>query len=246
MSKKNEPIKVYWSPTEVDGLRWSLLYEEPANILKEITPRKNLDVNYDSYLFCPSYKAIASNTFSLIAPMRSEFVYQENFPGEQPYLEFPGRGGLGGSIDRRPTLNGSPLINVAMNWFFFCEEPLEMEITPPYLHKTESSQYGAIVPGRVDIGQWFRSMNVEFQLWEDETELKIEAGQPIAYVRFLTDRPVELVRFTMTEKLEELAMACITMPSTFGLLKSLQERYDRFNKTKTGSLVMKNIQENLT
>jgi hypothetical protein len=247
--KSKEPIKIYWAPVEEDQQehpRWNILYTDPTNVLAGASSKKNRSVGTDSYLFCPSYKDVVQNMFSLNAPIRSEYIYVESpAPGEKPELVFSGKGGLNGEIVRGPTLEGHLLMRASMRWIFFAEEPITMELTPPFLDKTENSQYGAIVPGRFDIGQWFRGINLEFQLWEGVNELKIEKGEPMAYVRFMTDRPVELVRFDMTNKLTKIADSCVQAPSTFGLFGSLQERYNIFNASKTNRLTLKHIKENL-
>ena len=55
-----------------------------------------------------------------------------------------------------------------MFFIFFSEENVNLEILPPYLHKTELQNHGVISTGEFNISRWFRPINFEFLLWENE------------------------------------------------------------------------------
>jgi hypothetical protein len=248
MKSNVEPIKVYWAATNDDDFpRWNMMYTDPEPVIGDQMKNRNSAAHWsDNYLQCPAYRSIAGNMYSLITPISSEYEYQHSpNPAEKGTLTHRSKNFINGMVVRPPTVNGAPLVRLSMVWLMFAEEPLLMEFLPPFLHKTESSKYGAIIPGQYDIGQWFRGINPEFQLWDGETTLKVEEGEPLAYVRFITDRPVELVRFTMTQQLRDLADSCSGSPSTFGVLKPLKDRYRRFMGTKSNNVALKYIKENL-
>jgi hypothetical protein len=244
--KKKESIKVYWAPVagqQEDAAMRNILYKDPINVLDDVSKLKNRDVGTDSYLFCPAYKAVTENMFYLESPSRSEFIYHESpAAGEWPGLQGTG---LGGDIPRGPSLIDHRLLRFSMGYIFFAEEPLLMELTPPYLHETEAAKYGKVVPGQFDVGKWFRAITLEYELNAGVTELKIEKDEPMAYVRFMTDRPVELVRFDLTDRIRKIADSCVQTPVTFGRFKPLQDRYDKFMGSRSNELALKYIKENL-
>jgi hypothetical protein len=58
------------------------------------------------------------------------------------------------------------------------------------------------------------------------------------------DSEIELKRFQMNEKLHKLMASCSTS-TTWEAFASIQERYQRFMKTKTNLLVLDEIKKNL-
>jgi hypothetical protein len=248
--KSKEPIKVYWAPIEADHYgqhgRWNILYDDPVNVFDDYRKNRNPNTGTDNYFYCPAYKAITQNMFSISSPLRSEFIYQESpADGEPPHIVYPHEGGLGAEANRAPSMTGHRLMTVVLQHIFLAEEPLLMELTPPYLHKTEASQYGAVVPGQFDVGQWFRGINFEYQLWDGVQELKLGKDEPMGYVRFITDRPVELIRFDVTDKLLKIADSCVQSINMMGRFKPLSERYERFTRSRSNDLALKYIKENL-
>ena len=66
----------------------------------------------------------------------------------------------------------------------------------------------------------------------------------MAYFQFLTDDKVELKRFELNETLRKISDTCSTV-SDWWKNVPLINRYDRFLKTKTNRLVMKEIRKQL-
>ena len=66
----------------------------------------------------------------------------------------------------------------------------------------------------------------------------------MAYFTFLTDDKVELKRFNLSEDLRKISETCSTV-SDWWKNVPLLKRYDRFLKTKTNKLVMKEIKKQL-
>jgi hypothetical protein len=66
----------------------------------------------------------------------------------------------------------------------------------------------------------------------------------MAYFHFLSDDKVELKRFELNETLRKISDTCSTV-SDWWQNVPLINRYDRFLKTKTNRLVMKEIKKQL-
>ena len=66
----------------------------------------------------------------------------------------------------------------------------------------------------------------------------------MAYFYFLTDDTVELKRFELNDTLRKISETCSTV-SDWWKNVPLINRYDRFLKTKTNRLVMKEIRKQL-
>ena len=105
-------------------------------------------------------------------------------------------------------------------------------------------QYASIVPGKLNISRWFRPVMCEFNLWNKGRELVLKEGEPLAYINFQTNESVELVRFSMTDRLKAYALGGADAPKWEPFVP-LAKRYKRFMQTRTNRLVLNEIQKNL-
>ena len=96
----------------------------------------------------------------------------------------------------------------------------------------------------MDIGQWFRPIEGATQLNENVNTVSIKRNDPIAYVKFQTDEPVQLKRFYMTKELEELSWGCIKY-KRYEPARSLPYLYDKFNKRGLHKVITKEIKRNV-
>jgi hypothetical protein len=105
-------------------------------------------------------------------------------------------------------------------------------------------RYGSIVPGQLDIGKWFRNITLEYNLWEGVDNFFIDKGEHLAYIEFDTNKKVELVRFKLNTELKTY-LESTSSSSNWEPMVSIQERYERFKRTRMKDLVMKEIKANL-
>ena len=127
---------------------------------------------------------------------------------------------------------------------FFSEEPLDLTITPPYMHKTKQAQQGFISAVSFDISSWFRPYVLIYQLWEGVDTITIEEDEPIAYLKFNTEKKVVFKPFKLTLELESQTNACLDHKHTKPH-QSMEELYDRFHRTGMHKRVLKEIKENV-
>jgi hypothetical protein len=237
-------IKVYWAPVH-HGINnpprdFNMFYYDIESLLVYLNKNKALtEDKKNTFLRCPSFISLNKNTFILENPLDSHIKIE----GSKivPVIQ----SNIGFNFDHEPSIFKNPLIVYDMKWVFFTEEDeLEMELTSPYFSNAPHMQYGSIVPGGFDIGKWFRHIALEYNLWNDGTEMKIDKGEPLAYVSFKTDKKVELVRFKMNLDLKTYAQSAANS-SKWEPMVPLVERYERFKRTRMKNLVMKEIKENI-
>ena len=122
------------------------------------------------------------------------------------------------------------------------EDDLQIMLTSPFFSETNYTNYGIVIPGKFNISKWFRPVNLEMLLYDNY--FKMPEHEHMAYFQFLTDDKVELKRFELNETLRKISDTCSTV-SDWWKNVPLINRYDRFLKTKTNRLVMKEIKKQL-
>jgi len=253
MKKDKDPIIVYWAPhsipsdDEAPG-NWNMMYQDPVNVFKYWT---QFDINtkntqHESFIKCPAFKNLTKNLYSWNWPVDSIYGYNavstdvnqiEVTPLTDTYVAC--------HPPRNQTMTTGPSLEFSYRLHMFAEEPVEVMLTGPYLQKVEYQKYGFLTSGQFDIGQWFRTLNVEIQLYGNTGELHIKKDEPIFYVNFLTDRKIIFKRFELTQEIDTYSRKCITAKHLFGYKMPLLESYSLFNKSRTRDILLKKIKENL-
>lgn len=241
MAKKE--VVVYWAPAYNSGpVDWNILYNEPRPVMDVFRDTKTNINKGDSFFYCPAFKDQFDNMFYFDNVVDSKYIYDSM----QNRVLMPSPDAcLDATVLRPPSMENTAHIGVSLSWVFFCEESLEMSVTPPYFSKSHMSKFGAIVPGRFNIGKWFRQLNAEIVLWPGVKQLEIAKNDPLMYVKFHTDKKIILKRFTMTPELRGVADATSKSSSLLGKFMPLASKYEHFFKTKTNALVLKHIKDNL-
>lgn len=242
------PLNVYWSPCvpPEQGFtnQWNMLYPEPKTLMSELMYIKNPNRGNKNYFVCPAASSSFKTTYVFYNGLESHYSYDfsdDNNPIVTPQSDTY----LGYNIMRPPTTVGHPMVDISLRYIFFCEEPLMALFTPPYFSKPRYLNYGTLAPGRYDIGSWFRPFNTEFHLWDIKGDLILEEEEPLFYLTLETDRPVNLHRFELSEKLSSYVQHCVDAPTWQGYNLPLVKRYKTFKRSNMDKLVLKEIKENL-
>jgi hypothetical protein len=240
----NKPITVYWAPAyflEDIEKNWSYLYPKPQTLFSSlIVDRTPYNL---SYFTCPAVSSKFKHTLVFNFPSKSSYEFidkNSDFkikPLNENYI----------SIEkiRDSSVNFGPTLLLSLHYIFFSEESLTANFTPPMFSKPKHTQYGAIVPGEFDIGQWFRPFNAEIQTWENSSELHFEENEPLFYVEFKTNRKIELKRFTMDDQLISLSAASVSSKNILGSFRSLNQKYNDFKNIGMREKVLTQIKKNL-
>lgn len=245
MNNKNEVCNVYWAPyfakSDVD---WTQLYEGEIVSLYDSLIK---DISYDeakhkNMFYCPSFKAVAQNTFILRNTLLSEFEIDTN-----NQLVRLSKTHVSSKIPRLPSMNNKLHMEYGMSWIFFSEEDVSMTLLPAYFHPPKYYENGNIVPGKIpNISSWFRSINMEFILKDGINNIKIEKNDPLAYVQFDTPTPkkIKLIKFELNDKLRSYATSCSSSTEWEAWIP-FYDRFERFKKSKIKNQILKEIKNNL-
>jgi hypothetical protein len=253
MKKEKDPIIVYWAPNSIavdeeSPGNWNLLYQDPVHLFKHWTEFeiKSKDKDQASFIKCPAFKNLTTNLYAWNWPIDSSYKYNSN-SGEVNQIEIEALTEQFMSCypPRNQTMTVGPSIEFSYRLHMFSEEPVEVMLTGPYLQQAEYQKYGFLTSGQFDVGQWFRTLNVEIQLYGNKGELHLKKDEPIFYVNFLTDRKIILKRFELTKEIDTYARKCITAKNVFGYRMPLSDSYNIFNKSRTKDILLKKIKENL-
>lgn len=234
-----DEIIVYYSPVNLrhPEANWDILNYEPEQVFNEL--KKQFTREERSFIGCPAVKNLLKNTFAWKNTMKSEYLVE----GDK--VTILSKQGISASIDHKPTLRNQTLmvLRYALS-FYTSEDSLEVELTAPYFEKSPHLKYGAVVPGRFDIANWYRPINIEYNLWENEKTLILEEDETMAYLSFKTDKQVKLVRYQMTEELMKIQRV-ISDASIWSPKIPLMKRYERFRRSQMKQIVLKEIQKNV-
>lgn len=234
----SKSIDVYWSSySDDEKYDWSILYETPESVYRNISQnivKENIDV---SFFRCPAFKKNSTSTFVIKNPMTSSYNFLNNSISYNNV-------GIFAEIVRPPAIKNNIMFKYSFPHVFFSEEDLEITFSAPYFHKANHLQYGAVVPGTYNISSWIRPIQFEINLWEGVNNFIIEENEPIAYVSFLTHKKINLKRFKITNNLKKIIDTC-SKGGDWEPNVSILKRYSRFKKSQTKDFVIKEIKNNL-
>ena len=159
-----------------------LLVIEPERLK---TPKvENKQYNKRGVIDCPSFQSFYNNLFVLKSPVS--------------FTAVPKEGGVDIESDEVDTnqLQGlvtlhqpeelydveKPMFQFNLNYLFVADEPVLMEILPPFL--LPSQWPGEVIGGSFNIHSWIRSISWGFVFHNTHDKLHIRRGDPLCYVKF--------------------------------------------------------------
>jgi hypothetical protein len=214
---------VYWSTwTSPDREPlMNLILDTPKQFLSTLPPETDDKAN--SYRRCYASKNSFGNYFVITNPFDTE-AEVGGLP-DQPVL----RQDRDLFFLNRPAFKNVHTLEYDFKWVFFSEQPVELELVHPYMHKTESSNYGYVASGSYDISKWFRPIGATYNLWENTNNLKLKKDEPLFYVNFKTKNKIILKQFALTPEIKYIAEACLKykfiVPN-----QQLKNLYNRFTQ----------------
>jgi hypothetical protein len=246
--KDDDVINVYWSPVfpmiEIEEKASAMFYKEPSNLFTELSQKRKNFKGFNTFFACPVTKNRFKNTFVFKNSLKADYEYKTYDNGVTDI--FPnGEFNMPVTNIRKPSLTVGPLLVVDTPFIFFADEDVEALLSQPTFHKAGYTRYGSIVPGRFNIGSWFRPYICEIQMWENNGRFLLEEDEPIFYLELLTDKKINLIRFSYNKELEKLAQHCIDSPKLFGKHLPITKRYKRFKESNMKNIILLEIKKNL-
>ena len=243
---KEKPITVYLSegstPTEGDA-DWSFLYPKPTNLFSDLSKERAIGLKTSSFLTCPAFSSITKKIIQYKSPM--DFSYEFDFRDQKNIIVKPLTERYIAFDCKSKSLEFANAILFKLEYHMFADEPLEVMFTAPYFGQSKYTQYATVIPGKFDIGNWFRPYHFEVQPWNTKGEIHIKENEPLFYAHFQTDREINIKRFSMNKELMNRASACVKTTDLFGRGQSLLSRYNRFRNIGMREKVLSEIKKNL-
>jgi hypothetical protein len=194
-------------------------------LFSSILENKHEENNRNSFIACPALSGFSKKTLEYSSPMSCSYKY--DFTNKELDFYPTTENFIATGINTAPALALGNSVIFELKHYVFSDQPLNAFFTSPHFTKSQYTQYGSVIPGRFDVGQWFRPFNFEVQMWNQKGEFHLVEGEPIFYIHFETEKPIEFKTFNLNPKLALMSKACIDTPSLFGRGQSLKQRYDR-------------------
>ena len=189
------------------------------------------------YLMCPALTDTMKDTFVIPSPLDINF-----FKNEQGEITVSAGGPLANQDffwDKTYKTEGQSENSVQfLNDYYitlFADKPTMLEFTPPYMHS--SKLYG--FAGRYDIHSWLRPLSFVLETTEP---VSIKKGEPLAYVRFITDHRIKIVYVDTDHRYQQISNRC-TRYKGIKEGSSLRELYNIFNRSRQKAKLLKLLKE---
>jgi len=189
-----------------------------------------------SYYKCKSAQELLNNTFILPNTRDLNISFIDGRMLSSPDSKY--------FRARLPVFDSGPAVDYDCRWLFFSEDDVSIHLTPPYYHNTTASKYGTLLSGEFNISKWFRPIVPTFSLWDNSSSLSISKGDPLAYVKFISDKKVVLREFVETDKIRIIMQECVLLKEKFPNLP-LSESYNKFLLANKHKELIKEIRANL-
>lgn len=239
---------IYYSITNDPQLKGSM-FNAPSigqninNVLKEKF-RGTPDSMY-GWLQCPATTKSLKNTFEITNNLPFDFQFKDDgtlevFTDGKPASKFKDEWvkliwHLRSIKDKFASLN--------YNIFLFCEEDLEVEQHHPWYSDGEFAANTYQTVGGFNISKWFRPIQVTF-IGKTNNKVSVKKGEPLCYLKFLTEEKIKFVEFEMTEKLHMIGANCTGL-KFLDPFNSLSNLYKRFTALNFKKRMIEEIKNNL-
>jgi len=242
----SKPIEVFWAPAPFKSTdqQFNFEYDAPVAVLNPFGKgQTNKEI-----LACPAVRDTVRNLYAFKSPLGDRHKFP---PGKLAELEeqaadntyFRGEGGRISLIKiRRSGLHGYINLNYNISWVFHASEPLTMKTSAPHFPATTPAPGTYMVPGQLDVGRWFRQINLDYHVPVNAKEFYVQKNDPLMFMDFQTDRKIKFRRFIPTPELQQLALEFADSSVTHRR-SSMAERYEYARRSKMDLVAKKLIQD---
>lgn len=242
----NSRIDIYWSNSYFESEVTELAFFPLISLYKDVFDKdlnnfNQLDdkakKNLKRYIQCPASQKELKNIYVVKAPHDLQLFWDEKTDR------------LAAKIVKRKNLNqlvhirGKGLITIKWASTFFCKDNIEMSQIPAYYHDNDFINSTFLTSGKFNISKWFRHVDPTFIM--KKRKINIKRGDALFYVKFHTNKKVNLKHFNMNEKLHHYENVTTSLKMDVPFLP-LESAYELFLEKKYNSRILKEIKNNLT
>ena len=226
-------MNVYWTidHTRIIG---ALNVQTPELVLK------NKPISETGYNVCPAFNSYFHNVYGFKA--MCSYSLGKSDDGHE-YISH------GSILDKYVNVRSvdEQVISIFQAVSFVTDSPsLQMSMENPYFEDNKFTSSCYIIPGTLDIGKYYRCVDLAFRIKENHSWAAFDEGDIIYYLRFHTPEKINFKQYFMSDKLREYEIMITEIKSSFSPSpRPLSFFYDKYKKFNLQSKVMKEIKENL-
>jgi hypothetical protein len=237
----SDEIIVYWAPGAFSNFdqSWDMLYSEPVSVLAKLMSDKLPGAGIAQ---CPATKSLLKNVFALTSNIDDEFdFFPKGVSNLNPSL---GESKVLFSKPRESSFSGYVNATYNLSWLFFASEPVNMRLTAPFFPAVGICEGSLFSPGTMDVGSWYRQVNLDWHVPETTERISIQEGQELAYVEFETTKKITFQRYVTTPRLMHIANELAQSHIRYGKHWPLKKKYDLAKKAGMRELILAEIEKN--
>ena len=124
-------------------------------------------------------------------------------------------------------------VSFSFQYMFVADEPVWIELYPAFLHGEPNNT--RLISGTFDIYNWQRPVDFSFEVLDDQKPIMVKRGQPLFYVRFLSNKlndDFKLQEIEWTDELLKLYKRCSPQNWVEGLSWKLMKAGNRHRPKK--------------
>lgn len=233
---------VYWAVSNATNMSpvSKALYSEPSkltnqNLFNQITP----DQKQNNFKLCPAFLDHINNVYKLHFPIDIDIKFTSDdivSSLDQDLFNY--------FVNIRDF--NQKFFGFKVNMVFFCEEDLEMELTPPYLEGNEFATNVTSVPGKFNIGKWFRPIDYACFLNKGKQSINAKHNDVFNYVKFNTDKEIKFKQFDYVNEIENIQKDVLRSKMILGNASPrLDYYYKLLQHSRYKKKIIKLIKENI-
>jgi hypothetical protein len=244
-------VEVYWAPAPFVNSKesWNLLYPEPELVKNKL---HSIRTDFDRGFFsCPVTRENLNNLYSLkssvtdVIDLPVEYLKQIHMKEGTEKVPSFNRQIVSLNKERPSSLKGYSNLSYNLSWLFFASEPLNLRLSAPFYPTKTPSDGAFLFGGEMDIGEWFRPINLDYHVPLESTTFSVQEGDELAYIKFVTTKKVVLKRFILNDTLHSLSLEMTNASLLYNKFQPIIKRYEMAKASKIKNIILKEIKNNL-
>jgi|688.fasta_scaffold600327_2 hypothetical protein len=234
-------MNIYWSVYNIDDYFSEINYFEPENLYKREVKTNYAFEKHNDFRLCPAVRQELLNTFALKFPY--DYSLKINRQAGTYNSDMYDQDFINHYVHAKSVEQG--LLSFSVNYIFFCEEEIEASGTGAHFSENDFVKNTRFIPGRFNIGKWFRPTDCQFLLNDDTNFISMKRGDDWSYIKFDTNENITLKRFFFTDKLKKIVRQNVKSKMYKTKIVSLNYWYNIFNESRQKKFILKEIKNNL-